>query len=72
MVKMIKCKTIWHLYLKATDENKYYGSITALCSDNQELGRSKFFFDRYPFDEKPYDTNICTIRKDVMKTTGQI
>lgn len=65
-------KTVWHLFLKATSENKFYGSLKALCSDNQELGRSKFFFDRWKFDETPYDTDICIIRKDLIKTTGQI
>lgn len=66
-------KTVWHLFLKATNENKFYGSLKALCSDNQELGRSKFFFDRLKWDENPtYTNDICTIVKDVMKTTGQI
>jgi len=65
-------KTVWHLFLKATNENKFYGSLKALCSDNQVLGKSKFFFDRWKFDEKPYDSDICTIVKTEMKTTGQI
>lgn len=68
---MIKARTIWHLHLKSTDEHKYYGSMQALFNDNQLLGKSKFFFDRYDFSN-PYDTEIYTIRKGLMYSTGQL
>ena len=64
-------RKIFHLEIKSESSHKYYGSLSALCSENQNLGVSKFTLDRFDFTE-PFENAICIIRKSVMKTTGSV
>ena len=64
-------RKIFHLEIKSENSHKYYGSLSALCSENQNLGVSKFTLDRFDFSE-PFENTICIIRKSVMKTTGSV
>ena len=65
-------RKIFHLEIKADNSHKYYGSLSALCSENPELGISKFTLDRFDFDASNFENAICIIRKSVMKTTGSV
>jgi hypothetical protein len=65
-------RKIFHLEIKSDNSHKYYGSLSALCSENPELGISKFTLDRFDFDTSNFENAICIIRKSVMKTTGSV
>ena len=65
-------RKIFHLEIKADNSHKYYGSLSALCSENPNLGVSKFTLDRFDFDASNFENAICIIRKSVMKTTGSV
>ena len=65
-------RKIFHLEIKADNSHKYYGSLSALCSENPDLGISKFTLDRFDFDASNFENAICIIRKSVMKTTGSV
>lgn len=65
-------RKIFHLEIKADNSNKYYGSLSALCCENPDLGISKFTLDRFNFDALNFENSICIIRKSVMKTTGSV
>lgn len=64
-------RKIFHLEIKSENSHKYYGSLSALCSENPNLGVSKFTLDRFDFTE-PFENATCIIRKSVMKTTGSV
>lgn len=64
-------RKILHLEIKVDNSHKYYGSLSALCSENPDLGISKFTLDRFDFTQ-PFENGICIIRKSVMKTTGSV
>lgn len=64
-------RRLFHLYLKASSEHKYYGSLTAIFLDNENLGVSKFTLDRYDF-ETPFINEVCEIRKGYMQPAGDI
>lgn len=64
-------RKIFHLENKSDNSHKYYGSLSALCNDNADLGVSKFTLDRFDFTE-PFENATCIIRKSVMKTTGSV
>lgn len=64
-------RRIFHLQKKSDNSHRYYGSLSALCKDNLELGVSKFTLDRYDF-ENDFENKNFIIRKSIMKTTGQI
>ena len=64
-------RKIFHLEVKSENSHKYYGSLSALCSENPNLGISKFTLDRFDFTE-PFENATCIIRKSVMKTTGSV
>ena len=66
-----KMRKIFHLQIKNDNSHKYYGSLSALCSENPNLGVSKFTLDRFDFSE-PFENATCIIRKSVMKTTGSV
>ena len=57
--------------MKATDEHKYYGSLSAIFLEYKDLGVSKFTLDRYDF-ENPFENENCIIRKGFMKSAGDI
>jgi len=65
-------RKIFHLEIKADNSHKYYGSLSALCSENPDLGISKFTLDRFDFEASNFENAICIIRKSVMKTTGSV
>ena len=64
-------KTIFHFESKKENIHKYYGSLTALMSDNDDIGISKFTLDRWDF-RKPYENEKVIIRKSILKATGLI
>lgn len=66
-----KMRKIFHLEIKSENSHKYYGSLSALCYENPNLGISKFTLDRFDFTE-PFENATCIIRKSVMKTTGSV
>ena len=65
-------RRLFHLQLKSGNSHKYYGSLSALCNDNADLGVSKFTLDRFDFEANYFENAICIIRKSVMKTTGSV
>ena len=64
-------RKIFHLEIKSEGSHRYYGSLSALCSENPNLGVSKFTLDRFDFSES-FENAICIIRKSVIKTTGSV
>ena len=64
-------RRLFHLQIKATGEHKYYGSLAAIFLDNKDLGVSKFTLDRFDF-VRPYENEVCVIRKGFMQSTGDI
>ena len=70
-LKKKKMRKIFHLEIKSEGSHMYYGSLSALCLENPNLGVSKFTLDRFDFTE-PFENAICIIRKSVMKTTGSV
>ena len=70
-LKKKKMRKIFHLEIKSESSHNYYGSLSALCSENPNLGISKFTLDRFDFTE-PFENATCIIRKSVMKTTGSV
>lgn len=65
-------RRLFHLQNKSDNSHRYYGSLSALCNDNTDLGVSKFTLDRFDFEEKEFENENYIIRKSVMKTTSQI
>jgi len=65
-------RRLFHLQNKSDSSHKYYGSLSALCNDNADLGVSKFTLDRYDFENGDFENENFIIRKSVMKTTSQI
>ena len=51
-------RKIFHLEIKSESCHKYYGSLSALCSENPNLGVSKFTLDRFDFTE-PFENNFA-------------
>jgi len=39
-------RRLFHLQKKSDNSHKYYGSLSALCNDNADLGVSKFTLDK--------------------------
>ena len=64
-------RKIFHLEIKSEGSHRYYGSLSALCYENPNLGVSKFTLDRFDFSES-FENAICIIRKSVIKTTGSV
>jgi hypothetical protein len=65
-------RRLFHLENKADNSHKYYGSLSALCNDNADLGVSKFTLDRFDFESGCFENANYIILKSVMKTTSQI
>jgi hypothetical protein len=62
-------RKILHLENKTTDSHKYYGSLVALCNDNEvlpyhTLKRLKF--------ETPYETETYIIRLGSLQTPSDV
>lgn len=71
-LKWKKMRRLFHLQNKSENSHKYYGSLSALCNDNADLGVSKFTLDRFDFESGEFENANFIIRKSVMKTTSQI
>lgn len=54
-------RKIFHLEIKSENSHKYYGSLTALCSENPNLGVSKFTLDRFDFTEPGVFNLFCAV-----------
>jgi hypothetical protein len=65
-------RRIFHLENKSDNSHKYYGSLSALCKENADLGVSKFTLDRFDLESGYFENVNYIIRKSVMKTTSQI
>lgn len=65
-------RRLFHLQNKSDNSHRYYGSLSALCNDNADLGVSKFTLDRFDFESAYFENANCIIRKSVMKTTGNV
>ena len=65
-------RRLFHLHTKSDNSHRYYGSLSALCNENADLGVSKFKLDRYDFESNYFENANYIIRKSVMKTSGQI
>lgn len=64
-------RRLFHLYLKKTDQHKYYGSLAAVFLDNKDLQVSEHTLYKYNFDI-PYENNICIIRKSYFVSAGDV
>ena len=58
-------RRLFSLTKKSDNSHRYYGSLSALCNDNTDLGVSKFTLDRYDFEEKEFENENYIIRKSV-------
>jgi hypothetical protein len=65
-------RRLFHLQNKSDNSHKYYGSLSALCNENSDLGVSKFTLDRFNFESGNFENANFIIRKSVLKTTSQI
>ena len=65
-------RRLFHLEIKMDHSHKYYGSLSALCNDNANLGISKFTLDRFDFKTTYFENKNFIIRKSVLKTNSQI
>ncbi len=61
-------KKVFHLYIKDTKSNHFYGTLTLLFKDNNGLGVSKATIDRWDFSI-PFENDFCIINKDFIKDT---
>lgn len=64
-------KKLFHIYIKASEQHKYYGSLKAIFDDKNDVGVSKFTLDRYDFT-KPFENDKVIIRKGEMLSTGDV
>lgn len=64
-------RRLFHLEFKANNEHKYYGSLKGLLLDNQTFGISQSYLEKYKW-QKPYENEICIIRKGFMSSAGDI
>jgi len=53
---------VYVLYLKEVNEWIVYKTLKGLCESNQ-LGVSKGTLDRFDFENKDFDNEICQIKK---------
>lgn len=64
-------RRLFHLHNKSTNEHKYYGSLKGLILDNEKLGISQSFLEKYKWLE-PYENELIIIRKGMMSSAGDI
>ncbi len=66
-------RKVLHLENKTTGEHKYYGSLVALCQDNENIIPSAFYhtLKRLKF-EQPYDNDIYKIRLGSLLTPSDV
>lgn len=62
---------LYHVHYKATGEDRYYNSLSAVFGDNADLGVSKFTLDRYHFN--PYfENDICIIKYSLVFSAAEV
>lgn len=64
-------RRLFHLHIKASNEHKYYGSLMGLLLDNENLGISKSYLEKYDWSE-PYENELIVIRKWFMSSANDI
>jgi hypothetical protein len=64
-------RRLFHLHIKATNDHKYYGSLVGLLLDNENLGISKSYLEKYDWS-KHYENELIVIRKGMMSSAGDI
>ncbi len=66
-------RKVLHLQIKATGEHKYYGSLVALCDDNEDaIPKERYHtLKRLSFDT-PYENEAVIIRKGFVLTPSEV
>lgn len=64
-------RRLFHLHNKISNEHKYYGSLKGLILDNENLGISQSYLEKYKWLE-PYENEFIIIRKGFMSSAGDI
>lgn len=64
-------RRLFHLHIKSTNDHKYYGSLVGLLLDNENLGISKSYLEKYDW-LKPYENELIIIRKGFMSSANDI
>lgn len=64
-------RRLFHLHIKATNEYKYYGSLVGLLLDNENLGISKSYLEKYEWVE-PYENELIIVRKGYMYSSNDV
>jgi hypothetical protein len=64
-------RRLFHLHIKATNDHKYYGSLVGLLLDNEKLGISKSYLEKYDWSQ-PYENDLIIIRKGFMSSANDI
>ncbi len=67
-------RTIYHLHLKATGKDHYFGSIKAITDmfDHDVLGVGIDTLYRVPWDKAKYQNDLITINKGMLHTTNSV
>ncbi len=67
-------RRIFHLTIKATGEDKYYGSLVGIFEDETlpNLGVSKGTLDRFKFKDGPYENPLIRINKSYLLSSGEV
>jgi hypothetical protein len=66
-------RKVLHLENKVTGEHKYYGSLVALCLDNEDIIPASFYhtLKRLKF-EMPYENEVYKIRLGSLRTPSDV
>lgn len=66
-------RKVLHLEIKSTGEHKYYGSLVALCKDNENIIPAAFYhtLKRLKF-ETPYENEVYKIRLGSLLTPSEV
>lgn len=64
-------RRLFHLHIKVNNEHKYYGSLAGLLLDNENIGISKSYLEKYDWLE-PYENDLIIIRKGFMSSANDI
>lgn len=64
-------RRLFYLHIKVNNEHKYYGSLAGLLLDNENIGISKSYLEKYDWLE-PYENDLIIIRKGFMSSANDI
>lgn len=64
-------RRLFHLHIKVNNEHKYYGSLAGLLLDNENIGISKSYLEKYDWLE-PYENDLIIICKGFMSSANDI